>query len=262
MRALGGLPQNRKKSSMTPQPDSKMATAGSTTYREFFGVAANDPHSGNPAQIIQAQVPGAPVLPADLRTAAGTDPNPDPCIYVAGGAVHVVLRIHLVPPSFGQNQSRYSGQLVGQLDDVTALGNTLVSFPNDAFHLVNQGAQLNVLNLAELEAGLVGMGEDDLFDPPAAGAPNVEQVRTRFFTFIPYSYASLIIGLDGCTPVVAYRTIVGAIRNEDALAEQEPLANFLRASLTRDAAGNGPPLTSHIALGVVVPDEPYHYPQV
>ena len=142
-----------------------MAAAGSTTYREFFAVGANDPHAGAPTQIIQAQAPGVAAQPADLRAIVGTDPNPDPYLFLAAsGMVHVVLRVHLVPPSFGQNQSRYAGQLVGQLDDVNDLGNTLVSFPNDAFHRINNGAQLEVLNLAEIEAGLAGMGDDELFD--------------------------------------------------------------------------------------------------
>ena len=68
-----------------------MATAGPTTYREFFGVAApNDPHAGDPTQIVLAQVPGVQAQPAELRAALGTDPNPDPYLFVAANGMVMV----------------------------------------------------------------------------------------------------------------------------------------------------------------------------
>jgi hypothetical protein len=234
-----------------------MAAAGATTYREFFGVVANDPHAAHPTAIIQAQAPGGPNAPAEIRAVVGTDPNPDPYLLVTeDGRVHVVVRIQHVPHSYGQNQSRFAGQLVGQLDDVSALGNTLVAVPDDAFHRVNNGAQMDVLTLDEMEAQIVGMGDGDLLDPPAAGAPNVEQVQARYFTFIAYRYASLIIGLGGCPALVAFQTIIGAIRADNALADQAPLVDVLRAAVTRDLDAVGDPLVAHPALDVVVPDQP------
>ena len=96
---------------------------GPTSYAQYYSVAANDPHGGDPTAIFHAEraalddANDVRPTPASILEAMSSDPNPDAYLgfeqrATAPPTTYVLLRATKVPHTRGINASIFGGDII------------------------------------------------------------------------------------------------------------------------------------------------------
>ena len=221
-----------------------MTTPGPVSYAEFYRVATNDPHEGDPSAVYADETPVGVGRnsPATIVTTACGDSNPDayllfvkrPGVGVAP-CTHVLLQATVCPRSRGRAASRFAGAAIAQYEDVRLLGPTFVRLPAQAFH-IRKAVTPTSAEMAPAYAA-AGAGAEKLLGPYLAGTANTEEVEVRSMVHLPYRFVPLVLD-QLLTPRAAWTVLAGAILAEgaDAAAKCAPLLTFLRAASVENSS--------------------------
>jgi hypothetical protein len=109
-----------------------------------------------------------------------------------------------------------------------------VEWPANAFHQVN--AAVRVPQRPAIEDWLAANPDADLMDPPDGGAADTELVRVRNCMLVPYRYVRLLFQ-HSMSPREAWEQLAGALDNDGTAPDCQPLIDWLRVALVRQAAG-------------------------
>ena len=138
-------------------------------------------------------------------------------------------RMGHAPSQWDDRVFAFHGDLVGQQI-------TTIEWPVNAFH---QGPSIvRVPTLDVLDQFLAANPNDDLIGPFQNNDAGTELVKVRRSMYVPPAYVHLLLATP-LTPREAYLRLGGAIRGDNRTAACQPLIDFLRVALTRNAIDQG-----------------------
>ena len=222
-----------------------------TTYRQYYADAQRDPYNGQYADAMDTfHVPvnnaaaAAPALLASqvYNSAAADvpmaflmlcrDPNADPA--VDPGRVTLFHRQVRFSARLGLPATPWDNDAFAFKGEVHNRQIVTVQWTQEYFHQVN--AQIRVATVAEANQQLSTVPPPLLMGPYANADAGTEVIRTRRTMYVPPRYVGLFLEED-LAPVEAYIRFVGAATADGTMVACAPLVDWLRAAITRSAAG-------------------------
>ena len=129
---------------------------------------------------------------------------------------------------------------------------TSVEWPADAFHLIQNGAIMRVPTDAQMVLLLAADPDLAMVGPFGNNDAGTETVKGRYTVPIPSRYAHMFLAPR--TARDAYETLMGALVNDNIVADCTPLTNFLRLALTRTNPNEGSALRRELPVAPNLPD--------
>lgn len=224
--------------------------AQTKTYTEFYNDVSNDEFQGtyDTVMAVFASPGAANITPVMIRELITNEPQSSSMGY----AVLIVSPIHPNLPGliygmhtvtryatrFGFPVTQWDNGLFATIHDV--VGNQIpptVLFPADAFTRHATGANYRVPSAQLIDAELAADEDVEVLGPYAIGDADTELISCRNIVGIPHRYMRHFIP-GPLTPRRAWEIVAADITTNGHAAACAPLLNFLRLSLTVNAAAD------------------------
>lgn len=231
------------------------APARHNTFASLFADNAADANHADAFQIVNNfdSSAAAPLTAAALKQAILGQQSAFAflCCATLHGNVPKIYVLHSLsrfPVSLAGRPTPWDNRIVGFLGDIVGDAVLNVLVPETIF---DETPETSVYNMETLTNDLPALAEDALFPRVRANAANAVTRQSRYLTYLPTRFASMILDNKGYSAKRIWTILVQRFQDDDCLDQMAPLIQWLRLSLHATGQNDtGPPVTN---LDIVSP---------
>jgi hypothetical protein len=223
-----------------------------TTFAAFFSDETRDPMRRS-YEAITARFDAMNAAPQNanmLLDMAVGNPNV-PSTFLCCATLHAQPRIFLIHslsryvPAMDGRVTPWDSQLFGFLGEIMNKNALTVILPNTIFDVV-PATRVNMEDY--LATALPTLPSDELFPRVTNKHQHGEQLITRYCTYLPTRYASLLLDNHGYSVKDAWQILTGVFANDGFMPHVIPILNWLCVSFHATQLNNRAPPATHITL--------------